>query len=32
MDIEIIASSPQENDSFLIRSKQFFMNYNYDLA
>lgn len=32
MDIEIISSSPQENDAYLIRSKQFFMNYNYELA
>jgi hypothetical protein len=32
MDIDIIAYGPSENDAFLIRSKQFFMNYNYDLA
>lgn len=32
MEIEIISSSPQENDSFTIRSKQFFMNYNYELS
>lgn len=31
MDIEIISSGPQESDYFTIRSKQFFMNYNYDL-
>ncbi len=27
IDIEIIASGPTENDTFIIRSRQFFMNY-----
>lgn len=33
MEIDIVVTSgPQDNESFIIRSKQFFMNFNYDLA
>ena len=32
MEIDIITSGSEENESFIIRSKQFFMNYNYDIA
>ncbi len=32
IDIEIVTSNSFENDVFLIRSKQFFMNYNFEMS
>lgn len=31
MNLEIITHNPVDNDSFIIRSKEFFMNYCIDL-
>lgn len=32
MDIEIFSNGPMENESFIIRSKEFFKNYHQELA